>query len=480
MSETTPPESPLLTSRMVVVFTGFAFLFIAISFAYLDRSYIPLGPWSIVWGVWGFLGFSVGIYGIGREPSRARQVWWGTLAFIGLTLGFFVVFSALNLLRLTSALLMILIAARAAVMRTDRDFYLTMVVLVAVSFMICTHLQADWTIWFYMGPAWIAIALAFAWHHASGVKIKGWIKALQTAVFILVSVLIASLLFLFLPRPPLLGFGFLPPGTMETGLLKNQGGAGEQQQSQSGLDPNQGGASGSLQGTGEPNGQMGTLKSGERGQQWQMMLDQMRQQLGGRGIPNWQKSVMEQLLDWGQSILDEFRGSPSSDPGDQKPHRGNKQPDSSSLQKQGFQFGIPPPALPNDAANLWWYIPLLLFAAIAWMRRWRWGQSACLSLAWMCAKRQPHQSMRLSALAMKWCLHEKGHLRAAGQSVREHWISAPRMAPLAHKWMEYAVHLYCAMRFGNVRVDSQMAMRMRTAVLGATDILHGKMKELKN
>lgn len=465
MNDDSKLDSPLLTSRFVVVLTGLAYIFVAMSFNYLDRSYLPLLPWNVAWAVWGFLGFSVGIVGLGREVSDRRRAWWLTMAFVGAVFGGLVVFSGLNLLRLTSSLLLIVIAARAAVMRTDRDFYLTMVVLVAVSFVICTHGRADWTLWFYLGPAWCAMALAFAWHHASSVRIQPWAKSLLALAFMFTSVLIAFFLFLFLPRPPTLGFGFLPPGTMDAGLRKHEVGAGGQLLRPGHPNQKDSELSGAQQ-SAAPNGQGGDgrlslLGFSEFGKNWQVMMTEMRTMLQDRTIPEWQRNVISKLLDWGQRMLDALRGS-----GEQQA-QGKEQAQEPKLQ---MHF---------DPIQALWVALFLLVALLAWSRRWRWGQSACLVLAKALASQQPRRSMILSATAMKWCLHEKRHMREPGQSVREHWGSATKMAPLAHKWMGYAVHLYCAVRFGNAKVDRKMALRMHTAVQGAADILHGEMVELQ-
>src|SRR5262249_32965709 len=123
-----------------------------------------------------------------------------------------------------SLTLMITLAARAVVMRTRRDFYLSQTVIFVVSLMVATHMAADWTVWFYLAPAWLLAALALAWEYAAGVAISRWAKGGLTLGFILLSFLLAMLLFLFGPRPPSLGFGFLPPGTDTPNLLKQEAG----------------------------------------------------------------------------------------------------------------------------------------------------------------------------------------------------------------------------------------------------------------
>jgi hypothetical protein len=98
--------------------------------------------------------------------------------------------------------------------------------------------------------------------------------------------------------------------------------------------------------------------------------------------------------------------------------------------------------------------------------------------AWLLSRHYPEQSMRLSAQAMKWCLHMHGHKRHQYQSMREHWESAEGIAPLAKRWLGYAMESYCAMRFGDVPATSQQAANMRMAVWGACEILMGTAPEL--
>jgi hypothetical protein len=104
---------------------------------------------------------------------------------------------------------------------------------------------------------------------------------------------------------------------------------------------------------------------------------------------------------------------------------------------------------------------VLILAYLLWRRRYRIAVGAALALAWLLAARFPALSMRVSAQTLKWCLHMKGHKRTAGQSVREHWQSATRIAPLATRWLGYAVDRYCEMRFGGVAATPKRAHDMR-------------------
>jgi hypothetical protein len=40
---------------------------------------------------------------------------------------------------------------------------LSLAIVVSVSLLVAVHWAADWTLWFYLGPAWLFVALALAW-----------------------------------------------------------------------------------------------------------------------------------------------------------------------------------------------------------------------------------------------------------------------------------------------------------------------------
>ena len=88
-------------------------------------------------------------------------------------------------------------------------------------------------------------------------------------------------------------------------------------------------------------------------------------------------------------------------------------------------------------------------------------------------------SMRLSALALNWCLRQQGHGRVGGQSVREHLAGAASVPDLPRRWLGYAVDLYCETRFGSTAATRQRAANMHKAIHGASQILAGAMPELK-
>jgi hypothetical protein len=455
---TTPADdSPPLHSRAVVVLTGLSYLFTGLGFSFLDRRFGSFGLEGFLWLVWAVLGFGAGALHVGR-PASAGKTQWLVLGALGGLLALFPGFAIYNLLRWTSLTLMIVIGARAAVLKTRRDFYFTLIVIFVVGFMVGTHGNADWTLWFYLGPAWVFGGLALAWDHAAGTPLSRWTKMFMTLGFISASFLLAVALFFFAPRPPVLGFGFLPPGTDTPGMFTQPAGSGGQQ-GKGGSD----GASGSGGNAGQ--GNAGAPQQGGWGQQWDAMLQGMRRAASDKTIPQWQRGIMEKTLDWAQTLHGLLTGRAFKPAGDPVQMDAPPQP---LEQEEMFSFRV----------NWLLVLALLLLGYLLWRRRYRLGLQVVLGGAWLLSGRYPAQSMRLSAQAMKWCLHMQGHTRRPGQSVREHWVAAAGVAPLARRWLGYAVESYCAMRFGNVPATPQQAIHMRQAVMGACDIMLGTVPEL--
>lgn len=445
----TPADlSPRLNSRAVIVLTGLSYFFVGLAFSYLDRRFKSFGLEGFVWLVWTLLGFGAGTLHV-HKSGAAGQTQWTVLGTIGLLLALFPGFVMFNLLRWVSLTLMIVLGARAAVLKTRRDFYLMLIVVFVVSFMVGTHGNADWTLWFYLGPAWVFGALALAWEHALGTPLSRWTKMGMTLGFIGMSMLLAGLLFFFAPRPPILGFGFLPPGTDTPGQFQQPAGGGDSPSAQGRSDSSSAGS-----GTGAGQGGSGALQQSELAQQWGSMLKGMRQAMADDFIPQWQRSLMDTLLNAAQSLLSSLTG-PSSE------------------SAQGGALSQEPSERWTIKVNWLLLLAALLAGYLLWRRRYRLGLGIVLGASWLLAAHFPAQSMRLSAQALKWCLHLHGHQRSPGQSVREHWGAAAGIAPLAKRWLGYAVDTYCETRFGGVPASPVRALNMHQAVQGACDIMLG-------
>jgi hypothetical protein len=472
-----------LQSRGAIVFTGLSFLFTGFAFSYVDRSRGGFGVFCALWLLWAVLGFGAGVLNQRQGETAGRRQWRG-MALFGGVLALFPGFVMYPFARWVCLVLMIVVGARAAHMRLRRDLYLTLTVVFTVCFLTTTHYAADWSLWFYLGPAWLCAGLALAWLHADGVDISRWAKLSMTTGFVAVSFAIAACLFLFAPRPPVVGFGFLPggdvPGLYDPPLGNPDAGRAELRK------PPRGGAG---NGTGLPdgNGGWGESSRGRAGQgdgrpppsrtppsPWDRMLDSMRDAGRDPHAPQWQRNAINGALDAAQAWRRWWKGQGSAG-GAAGGMAGQGDQPGTALQAQEVSAGA---GTGPSLADLLLWLAAALAAWLLWRSRYRWGTRVALGLAWALSRWWPARSMQLSARAMGWCLRGRRHVPRAGQSVREHWSSAPGLAPLARQWMERALETYCAMRFGGLPATRERALRMREEVLGAADVMGGAAPEL--
>lgn len=422
----TPDGSRPLNSRAVVGFLGASYLCIGLAFSFLDRRYGSFPVESALWAVWACLGFGGAWLRVG-QPASGGQTHWKIQGWIGFALAVFPGFIMFSLLRWVALTLMIVIGARAAILATQRDFYFTLTVLFVMSVVVVTHGNANWLLWLYLAPAWFFAGLALTWEYASGTPIARGPKALMNSGFVLLCLGLTLAIYLALPRPQIMGFGFLPPGTEHPGLFKQAAGA-------SPGGPSAGGASGGR----EAGGAAGSGSySGSGSDSWAQAIKDMRAALGDGFIPLWQRTLMGHALDGVQSLLEKINT---------------------------FTLHL----------SLWSLLRLLLLCALGyllWRRRYKIALSIALGWAWLLAGRWPRKSMGVCATAMKWCLHVQGHPRLPGQSVREHWSSVKDVHPLARRWLGHATEIYCEARFGTGDFSSRRAHQMHQAVQSASELM---------
>ena len=485
---------PAIQSRATIAFTGLSFFFTCLAFSYVDRGHRVFVAFSVLWLGWALLGFGAGLFNLRRGEHAGRRQW-RAMGLFGGVLALFPGFLMYPFARWVCLVLLIVMGARAAHMRTRRDLYFTLTVVFTVCFLTTTHYAAEWSLWFYLGPAWLFGALALAWLHAEGVDLPRWTQLSMTTVFVAISFVLAACLFLFVPRPPLLGFGFLPggdvPGLYEPPFGDREGDSGEPRTGDGrgrGGKGSEGGPSG--MGSRNSDGGWGPERPGSaragagrpmpaRPSQWDRMLDGMREAGRDPYAPRWQRNAINGALDAAQALRQWWQkgqgnaqggaagGSAMGTPGDAQP--------GTALQPQPVPMVITVLSLLDLLLLL---IAMALAAWLLWRSRYRWGTRAVLALAWALSRWWPARSMQLSARAMGWCLRGRRHAPRAGQSVREHWLSAPGLAPLARQWMERALETYCAMRFGGLPATRERALRMREEVQGAADVMGGAVPEL--
>lgn len=484
------PQSTSLQSRTTVVFVGLAYLFTCIGFSYVDRSYRSFGFFSAVWVVWTVLGFGAGLRNL-RGADNAGRTQAIVLGALGFALALFPGLLMFPFFRWLCVVLLLLMGARAARMRTRRDLYLTMVVIFTVCFLTTTHYAADWSLWFYLGPAWLCAALALAWVHAEGVDLSRWSKLFMTLGFVAVSFAIAAALFLFAPRPPVLGFGFLPGGDVEglynppSGGQNNKGraedyagrpggaggsGAGSPGDQGSSGDGGWGGGGGERPGQSRP-------QPGSPSSSWGRMLDGMREAGRDPFAPKWQRNAINGALDAAQALRNWLRGTGPASAGGGAAGAGNPDGPGDSMGLQNDEPGSGG-GRQSSQGDMLLAMALALLAWLLWRNRYRWGAHTALAGAWCLSRWFPAQSMQWSARAMTWWLRARNHRPQPGQSVREHWSSAPDVAPLARQWTERALETYCATRFGAQPATRERALRLREDVRGAIDVMGNVVPEL--
>ncbi|MDP3701259.1 MAG: transglutaminaseTgpA domain-containing protein [Hylemonella sp.] len=460
----TLPVEPPLTSRMVLFFTACSYLCVALSFSYLDRRHGFFVGEGVFWLVWSLLGFGTALFYLGRG-SRAAETHWKIMGGLA-TVIMLVVFFKYNLLRWAGVSLLLVLSARAVVLHTRRDFYLALTVIFVVSLMVATYWTADWTVWFYLAPAWLFASLALAWEHAAGAAVPRWAKGSMTLGFIALSFVLALLLFLFAPRPPTLGFGFLPPGT-DTPNLNRQDAGGQGAQRGEGGGPGAG-SDGSAAGSGQSAG---------AGSAWQRMFERMRRDLQDPNMPEWQRETLQRLTGWGEIAAAALSGNlvlgTKRVPGDELPGTSLGE-----LLQQAGEYCVQQIIVP-----FWpWLLLLLVLALLVyryWRRRYRIAAAGLLLLALWTVRTQPGWSMRLSARALDCCLRQQGHGPRRGVSLREQLAGAASVPDLPRRWLTYALDLYGETRFGAAAADARRAANMRKAVHGASQILSGLMPELR-
>lgn len=448
------PGKKSLYSRGVMLLTGCSYLCVALGFTYLHRFVGTFHMESILWALWTLAGFG-GAMLYSQATSRGASLHAKFLTVVGVIVAAFPGLLMFVLHRWVGFILLLVIGARAALVRERRDFHITLAVIFVVSLLVATHLAADWTLWTYLAPAWFFAALALTWEHAAGQAVRPGAKIVATAGFVSVAVLLSALLFLFAPRPPVLGFGFLPPGTPG---LEGMPGGGEIPAS-----PDKGRAQPGKKGRGggDSPGAAGSGGSKAGDSQWDRMLETMRGELADRSIPQWQRSLLNSALDFGQSLAGSL-GELSGEGGGSA---------------KGGGLHIPLPSI----WDLLLAALMLVLLWLTWRRRFAMACVVLLGAARLVIKRCPGCAIRWCALALVCCLRHHGKLGRPGPglSMREELAAAQPLPPLASRWMSDALDLYCRFRFGAATATPATASQMYGAVRGTCGVLDGLMPELQ-
>ncbi len=413
--------------RTVVALMGASYLLLALSFTYVHRYAGTFAVESLLWSAWALTGFGGALWHVTQGPPAGHKQWQWQGA-LGLLLAIFPGFLMFSLPRWVAFTLMLVMGARAAMMHTRRDAYIMLTVIFVVSFLVVTHAGSDWTLWVYLGPCWVLASLALTWLHTAGTRLSFWTKAAFNVGFVLLCLLLALLLHVLLPRPHIMGFGFLPPGTDQPGRWRApaaDGASGEDLKRQPTANAAMGGP------TSENSGATG---------EWIASIGQLRDALNDRHIPAWQRQLLQSMTDGLETMVRTLSAAGSA-----------------------LQATITPAAV---------LLILLLLALLAWLWRYRWRVGGDLLLLAAGVLRRVHApvSIRFSAASLNWALRAQGYRREAGQSVREHW-GRLHDAPLLQQWLQRAADVYGASRFGNAGFTPAQAMRLYELARLASGVL---------
>ena len=432
-----------LPGTALQVLCGLAWLGVAWSFSFLDRARGGFAFFAVAWVVIGAVGFGLGVARRGR-PEDARRAAKLLTLLAGLLIAFPGFFMFI-LVRWAAFALLMITAARAAALQTRRDLYYALAAIVAVSLLVLTHANAQWTIWFYLAPAWLCVAMALAWDYAAEVRLPAYVKAGFTSAFLAVCIVLGLGIATLLPLPPTEGFGMLEPGTNNPGRVQLPAGPG------GGSD---GHASGD--GAGQGSGRQGPSRLGGA-------IARLREALSDRGLPAWQRSVVASLLAGAEALALVSGNGDARIP--VRPMTPQEQAEfrARAAAVQAFVEAV--------ATLLWWLLLAAGVALVAWKVRWRLGIASALGGAWLLGRWAPGSAMRCSMLGLRWMLLRHRHPMAAGQSVLEHVESATFLPATAQGWLREAVRTYGGWRFGGLRASPAQAALVRQRVVVAEEVL---------
>lgn len=441
---------PLPAGPALRILCGLAWLFVAWGFSFLDRARGDLGFFAGAWLVLGVVGFGLALR-LQANEARARKA--ATMLTLGAgVLTLFPGFLMFVLVRWFAFGLLLVTAARAPAMRTRRDLYYALAAIVAVSLLVITHHNAQWTIWFYLGPAWLCVALALAWDYAARVRLGGFLKAGLTTGFLVLAIAVGIALATLLPLPRMLGFGFLPPGTDNPGRVERPAGAGGTEQR-----AERGRSDGGGTGTGPGAGISGSALTG--------IGQRLHEALRDPGLPNWQRSVVEGML----AVAEGLARATSNGDGRLLVRPMTAQ-ERAELQARAA-------ALARAIETLFQALLLALLAWLMWLLRWRIAGAAALESARLLAPLSPALAMRCAMYALRVLLRRHGHALRPGQSVLEHVASAAVLPRLVRDWVLQAVHRYGAWRFGGAVAAPADAAYVRQAVVAANEVLRNRKRK---
>lgn len=410
-------DPPSALAAPVLWFTALCYLATGLGFSYVHRYAATFGFEALLWLGWTCLGFGCRLWWQYRPPRPGRpQKQWRWLASLGLFLGVMPGFLMFSPPRWAALMLMIGIGARAVMLYSRRDLITTLVACLAVSFLVATHAGANWTLWTYLGPAWLFATLALSWDHNAAFGLRGKPLMGLTAGFVTVCWLVALLLQATVPLPNPVG-GKLAP---EPALLDTR------------PPPSGAGSGGSITSI-QAHGDRGAPAPDEP---W----TQRRQLLKDPHMPQWQAAALGRLLDVGETL---------------------ESSTAAAMASMTSWLRLAP----------WWWVLGALALWWLWRRRWRVASMASLTLARICTQYWPTQAVGAAAWALDFGLRDRGHPLMASCPRLTRWPAVPAVPLVVSEWLVRAAHVHSRSRFGRKPASSDDARTLTELVWGTLQVL---------
>lgn len=434
-----------LPSPWIHAFAGTCLACVGLAFFFIDRQYGDIGVATLPWLIATALGFGTGAVMLNRGGAGGRAMC-AVLGIVGLALAVFPTFMMYSLVRWISLCLLFVGIARAPLLRTRRDLYFALMTCFVAASVVAIHPRADWLLWTYLGPACLFAGLALTMEHAGTHAVSLVTKLTSSALFVCTVIVLSSLMFFWLPRPPVLGFGFLPPPVAHIGTAPKSAG---------------GNADAKGGGVAEP-GPPGMAQSAatDADSAWEKMVERMRSDLLDPEIPGWQRAVLAGLLD----ALGSLYANPS----------GSREPQAQAeLPSTGEAFlssSVRIVVVRIKFVTLLTWLALLVLTAFCWAQRRVLAFTALSAASYGLSGVHPLGSMKLSARMMAVGLSRIGIPDSGARTLREQLAKAHELPLLARRWYGEALDLYHASRFGRMAATPASARSMRLAVQDATDL----------
>jgi len=164
---------------------------------------------AFFWAAWMLVGFGPAIYRVGQPASRApaagRAFSW-LLVGLAVVLAFTLGRSIFPPVPWIAATLLMLLGARAPLIRDRRGLYRCLGACVCCGLAVTAHESADLTLLFFVVPSWFFAAMSLAADYGAGRALAGSIRFTSAGLFFVCVAGLTAGLFQTLPLPPRWGW----------------------------------------------------------------------------------------------------------------------------------------------------------------------------------------------------------------------------------------------------------------------------------